>query len=216
MKILSIVLAILISCIGLHAQGDTTDYIDIGTDYRESPLETFHKGSTHHGWLVGLTAHYGQIESENAAFGGVKLAYIMNHSLEAGFAGVSFYSQLKNDDLDNGEVDIAGGYGGLHLAPVIRPIKKVHIAFPIMLGAGAVGYDEWNRRPGNSGFEFNDDWDEIFIAQVGANVVFNITKFFQVELGVNYLKTTDIELDKINNLSIDGFTGGFGFRFGRF
>lgn len=202
-------------CLVASAQNDS-DYIEIGNDRSQSPIETFQKADSHHGWVIAVRAHYGQIEKENALFGGVTLAYIMNHSLEIGLAGNGFYSMQDNNLLPNTDkLDLVGGYGGLHINPIIKPLKKVHIAFPILLGVGSVGYTDTSDRQGP--FERNnDEFDEIFVGQIGANLVFNISRAFQVEVGINYLKTTDIELAQQPDLSIDGITGGFGFRFGRF
>ncbi len=199
----------------IQAQQDSSRYIDIDEGYNPNEMETFRNDKQHHGGVFAFDVHYGQIEKENAIFSQFKAAYIMNRSLEVGLAGVGFYSDLQDGDFFDGDASLIGGYGGLHIAPVIMPLKRVHLAFPILLGAGAVGYDDelWGS-PGD--LRWDDDWDEIFVAQFGANVVFNITRNFQLELGARYLKTTDIELDRINDLDLDGWTGGFGFRFGWF
>ncbi len=206
-------LLIALGC-SLHGQ-DSTEYIDIGPNYDNEPIETFQSGNYHNGGFFGLDFRYGQIEGENAAFGGGKAAYIMNRSLEIGVAGMLFYSEQENILFEDSNLGIGGGYGGLYVAPVIKPLKKVHLSIPIVLGAGAVGYDEDIR--GQQGRLIHvDDWDEIFMVQGGLNLVFNVTSFFQAEIGLHYLHTTDIELDMVRNLDITGLTGGFGLRFGRF
>lgn len=215
MKYLLLPLTLLFFTCIINAQEENSDYIDIGGDRKHPEIETFQHGDDHHGWVIGLNINYGQIEKENAIFSGFKAAYIMNRSLELGFSGTAFYSQQNHTEFFDDELNLIGGYGGLHIAPIIIPLKKVHVAFPIMLGAGAIGYDDEISGPQGRLF-YENDWDEVFVGQIGATVVFNISRYFQIEVGANYLKTTDIELERVRNLNIDGFTGGFGFRFGRF
>ena len=206
-----------LSLVSVFAQQDTTsDYIDIGSDYQYKEMETFQKGNQRNGGFFAIDAHYGQIEGENAVFPGVKFAYVINSNLEIGFRGTGTFSEIKGAGFTDGKARILGGYGGLHIAPVILPLKKVHVAFPIMLGAGAVGYDDEEFRDPFGPRGTAHDYDEIFLAELGANVVFNVTKNFQIEVGARYLKTTDIELDRIQNLDINGVTAGFGLRFGWF
>jgi hypothetical protein len=204
------------SAYALIAQQDSTsEYIEIGPDYQYEKMETFQKGNQRNGGFFAFDIHYGQIEGENAVFPGVKFAYVINSNLEIGFRGTGIFSEIKGDEFLDGKANIMGGYGGLHISSVLFPFKKVHVAFPIFLGAGAVGYDE-NIRDRFGPRNFNNDFDEIFLAEIGANIVFNITKNFQIDVGARYMRTTDIELDKIQNLDINGVTAGFGLRFGWF
>lgn len=200
----------------MSAQEDSADYIDIGGGKAkdEKQLETFQRSVEHNGFMIGLDFRYGQIENENAFVGGAKIAYIMNRKLEIGLAGVSMISEQKPNSFFNDDWNVYAAYGGLHLAANIQPTKKVHFSIPILLGAGAVGYDEHFREPGQN--RFHDDFDEIFVAQVGGAMILNITSFMQAEIGVHYLHTTEIQLQHAPGLDINGVTAGFGLRFGRF
>ena len=205
----------LLGSLAIFAQTDTIDYIDIGPDYRPQELETFQKVRQPNGGFMSFNVNYGQIENENAIYTGGKIAYIMNRVFEIGLAGTGFFSEMDHPQFSNQRIDVFGGYGGLHLAPVLMPVKRVHVAFPILIGAGAVGFEEdYFNSPGYWNYE--RDWDEIFVGQIGANVVFNVTRFFQVEVGAQYLRTTEIHLDNLPDLSLNGFSGGFGLRFGWF
>lgn len=215
MKTLTTTIFLLLSLFSFAQEDAEGGYIDIGPEYGQEP-ETFAKPGYHHGGVFGADVHYTQIEGENAIVTGFKAAYIMNRSIELGAAGYGIYSELDHPTIDGAKMNILGGYGGFHCAPVIMPLKKVHFAVPIMLGAGAIGYDEDFRFNDPGEFNFANDWDEIFVAQVGLNVVFNITNFFQIEAGARYLQTTNIELDLVDDLDISGFSGGFGLRFGWF
>lgn len=210
-----IICTLFICSSSLFAQQDSTDYIDIGAGYDDRQIETFQQKKFHNGGYASLDFRYGQIENENALFAGGKVAYIMNRTLEVGLAGMGFITEQKNAAFEGNTLALGGGYGGLHLAAVIQPIKKVHFSIPVLLGAGAIGYDD--EISGTQGRPIQvDDWDEIFVAQVGANVVFNVTSFFQAEIGVHYLHTTEIELEHVPGLEINGLNGGFSLRFGRF
>lgn len=216
MKYQLIILFVLSMASIITAQEDSADYIDIGSNKKSTKqLETFQQSVDHNGFMFGVDLRYAQIEGENTFVGGGKLAYVLNRSLEIGFAGVGMYSEQKSNAFFKDDWSLYGGYGGLHLAANIMPTKKVHFSIPVLLGAGAIGYDEIVREP-NLSRRYIDDFDEIFVAQVGGALVFNITPFMQAELGVHYLHTTDIQLEHAPGLSINGFNGGFGLRFGRF
>lgn len=199
------------------AQETNDDYIEIGGEHakKQKELQTFQRSIDHSGFMFGVDLRYAQIEEENTFVAGAKLAYVMNRSLEIGFAGVGMFSEQKPNAFFKDDWNLYAAYGGLHLAANIMPTKKVHFSIPILLGAGAVGYDEIIREP-NQLRRYEDDVDEIFVAQVGGALVFNITHFMQAEIGIHYLHTTDIQLEHAPGLDINGVSGGFGLRFGRF
>jgi hypothetical protein len=205
--------AILLSFNSFAQVEENSQYIEIGDKKKKanSDIETFTSGNSHHGFMIGFDFRYGLVEDKGAVLSTFKVAYILNHSFEIGFAGVGIYSDL---DIENtgffNDPALTGGYGGIHLNPIISPNKKVHIAFPTLIGAGAVGYTNWR-------LSFDEDeWDPIFVFEPGVAVEFNIAKFFRIELLGQYRLSSKIKLEDSGIDRINGFSGGIGFKFGRF
>jgi hypothetical protein len=169
-----------------------------------------------HGVYLGLTFYYGEIDSKSTYMAGAKIAYVANQKFEVGFTGVGFYSdQNSNGPFDNN--DIFGGYGGLHLEPILFGDSTVSLSFPILVGGGAVSYSE---NDFNSTFDYDytysEEWDPFFVFEPGVSLMYNISSYLQVEMGVKYRLTSDINLypGGVNNLN--GFSGGIGLKIGVF
>ena len=190
---------------------ENSQYIEIGdTKKKKSEIETFTNGRSHHGFALGMVFRYGDIDGKGAFLSSFKASYIMNHYFELGFEGTGIYSRTE---LANGnKVTLTGGYGGLYMNPIIAPLKKVHVAFPTTIGVGAFGYDEYD-------FPFEPDfneWDAIFVAEPGVQLEFNIATFFRIELVGKYRFTSKLQLNDVPIKNLNGFSGGIGFKFGRF
>jgi hypothetical protein len=177
-------------------------------------IQTFHSGPMSHGFSVGLNGHYGRIEGEDALFFGMSLNYVMNHFLEVGLAGKWFYTEKDEPAFSDQDIVLTGGYGGLHISPSLFYTERVHVSFPLILGAGAVGYyDEELADIFDHDYDA-EDWDVMFVAEPGVNVVFNIARFFKMETGISYRITNEVKLDDLPEYRMDGISLGIGFKFG--
>lgn len=185
------------------------------TEDDDNYIEFNDRSNVVHGVYLGVGTYFGEIDGENTYNGSFKIAYVANREFEVGFAAVGFYSQqnIRTDAFE--ELDFAGGYAGLHIEPILFGRSKVNLSFPVLIGAGAVVYVEDNRRDVDIDFE-RDDWDEVFVVEPGINLLYNLSRFVQLEVGVRYRFSSKIDLEPNRIKNINGFSGGFGIKVGIF
>jgi len=91
------------------------------------------------GGYGAITIGWTQIDGQNAATMGARVAWIANHHFGLGLAGRGFITDFSTSTTYNpSEYFLAGGYGGLMFEPIIAPMYPVHVSFPILLGVGGV------------------------------------------------------------------------------
>ncbi|WP_396590840.1 hypothetical protein [Allomuricauda sp. R78024] len=167
-----------------------------------------------HGVYLGLSTYYGEIDGKDTYLGSVKVAYVANRKFEVGFVGTFLYSEQDNFRTTN--EDLIGAYGGLHLEPILFSKSAVNLSFPLLIGAGGVGY-----LGNNFDDRFDEDFDEddidaVFVLEPGMSVLFNISRYLQLEAGIKYRFSSKLDLE-FNPLSrINGFSGGVGIKVGVF
>jgi len=170
-----------------------------------------------HGVYLGISTHYGEIEGQGAYLLGAKVAYVANRQFEIGFAGVGFYSEQDFRNVALSEYDTFGGYGGLHLEPILFGAAKMNLSFPVLIGAGAVGYTGTDLRDTVEYSNGNvEEWDSFFIVEPGIGLLFNISRYVQVEAGLKYRFSSEISFEPNIVQKLDGFSAGFGVKFGVF
>ena len=171
-----------------------------------------------HGVYLGLTMSYGEVDRDDTYMGGVKIAYVANQQFEVGFAGNFIYSDqdIYNTALSQRE-DLIGAYGGLHLEPIFFSKSKVNLSFPVLVGAGGIGYikDNFHDEYYNEDFD-EDDFDPFFVAEPGVNLLFNISRYLQLEAGVKYRFTSKVDLKPNGIDNVNGFSAGIGIKVGVF
>ena len=173
-----------------------------------------------HGVYLGLTTHIGEINGKGTFFTGLKAAYVANQQFEVGVSMVGFYSQQNlSGDLSLTNEDLIGGYFGLHLEPILFSKSRVNLSFPVMIGAGAIGYVDGDLFEDND-YEFDEDnfetSDVLFIVEPGVNLLFNISRYIQLEAGVKYRFSSSIDLVPDSITRINGFSAGIGVKVGVF
>lgn len=205
----SIFTLLLLSCLCfLNAQEDESeDYIEFND-----------RNNIVHGVYLGLTTDYGEIDGNSTYLAGLKVAYVANQQFEVGFAGKFFYSEqdIYNNTLSRDE-DLIGAYGGLHLEPIFFSKSRVNLSFPLLIGAGAIGYidDDFH----DDAFEdelTEDDFDAVFIVEPGVSLLFNVSRYLQLEAGVKYRFSSTISIDASPVTRINGFSAGIGVKVGVF
>ncbi|CAM4381840.1 hypothetical protein [Zobellia nedashkovskayae] len=193
-------------------------FSSFGQDETDEYLEFNDRKNVVHGVYLGLDLGVGEIDGEPSYTGGIKVAYVANQQFEVGFAGTFLYSQqdLFNNTLSRNE-DLIGAYGGLHLEPIFFSKKRVNLSFPLLLGAGAVGYIENNFHDEEYEEELTeDDVDVVFVAEPGVSALFNISRYLQLEAGLKYRFSSRIELPPTRTTRINGFSAGIGVKVGIF
>ncbi|MCL6267067.1 hypothetical protein [Flagellimonas myxillae] len=167
-----------------------------------------------HGVYLGLTTHFGEIDGKDTYIGGLKVAYVANRKFEVGFVGNFLYSEQDNPRTVN--EDLIAVYGGLHLEPILFSENLVNLSFPILIGAGGVGYFGNNFDDPIDDNIDEDEIDAIFVLEPGMSLLFNVSRYVQLEAGVKYRFSNKLDLD-LNPLDrINGFSGGIGVKIGVF
>ena len=171
-----------------------------------------------HGVYLGLSTYFGEIDNKDTYIGGLKVAYVANRQFEVGFmANVLYSEQDVFNPRNSSNDDIIAVYGGLHLEPILFGKSKVSLSFPVLIGGGAVGYVNHYDIVHEEDVDLNeDDLDAVFILEPGMNVLFNISRYVQLEAGVRYRFSSEIELADSPLDRINGFSGGIGVKLGVF
>ena len=169
-----------------------------------------------HGVYFGLNFNYGEIDGKSAYMAGAKIAYVANKKLEVGFTGVGFYSDQKANAIVEGP-EIYGAYGGLHLEPIFFGDSEVSLSFPMLIGGGAASY-AYDAFDSIGGIEYTDpdDWSPFFVFEPGASVLYNVSSYLQLELGVKYRLTSTLDMYPGSVQNLNGFSGGIGIKIGVF
>lgn len=171
------------------------------------------------GFLIGFTTDYSQL-GENNTFGvGANIAIIANHSLAIGLVGKGFFSDAFPSTLSpTTKNNFSGGYGGILIEPILFPKSPIHLAFPVILGAGGItknilyNYDY--------PYEYTqievDDAAAFLIAEPGVELEVNVARWLRFGVGCSYRFTTELESTSIETQIMDGFTGGISIKMGLF
>lgn len=206
MKKYSLIILVLLTCFStlLQAQEDNNSYIEFND-----------RNNTVHGVYMGLGFHYGQIDKSDTYLNSFKVAYVANQKFEIGFIGVGFYSDLNRLGLGTNDEDLVGAYGGLHLEPILFSKSKFNLSFPLLVGAGATALIDGNLS--DNDIDDNDDWAPIFVIEPGMSVLYNISRFIQLETGIKYRLSSKVNLNPDDNIdNINGFSVGLGVKIGIF
>lgn len=195
---------------------NTTYAQDTNGDY----VEFNDRNNVVHGVYPGLTTHYGEIKDKDTYFTSLKVAYVANQQFEIGFVGTFFYSdQNVYRGISSYDEDLIGAYGGLHLEPIFFSKSLVNLSFPVLIGAGGMGYidDNYNDHDFDEQ-EFEDNAQALFIVEPGINALFNISRYLQLEAGVKYRFSSSVnDTDNFDRLKrINGFSAGIGVKVGIF
>jgi len=195
-----------------NAQDEQSDEED--GDY----VEFNDRNNVVHGVYLGLNFAYGKIDDKDSYMGGLKIAYVANQQFEVGFAGKFLYSEQNVFNTQNGiNEDLIGGYGGLHLEPILFSKSLVNLSFPLLIGAGAVGYVD--RKLIRQEEDINLDEDDVavlFVLEPGVTALFNINRYLQLEAGIKYRFSNKIDLFESPINRINGFSAGIGIKVGVF
>ncbi|MGI9551656.1 MAG: hypothetical protein ACR2MT_10680 [Aurantibacter sp.] len=181
---------------------------------KEDYVEFNDRKNVVHGVYLGLALHYGEIKGKSTYMTNLKLAYVANQQFEVGLGMVGFYSEQDLTGNFTANEDLIGGYVGLHLEPILFSKSMLNLSFPVLIGAGAVGYvdgdivDEQDIEVETS--------DALFVFEPGVNLLFNVNRYLQIEAGARYRFSGTIELSPSPLKRINGFSAGIGIKVGVF
>jgi hypothetical protein len=210
LRTLAIIVVFLAVTIGARAQNEG-EYQDI---------QTLMRGNESVGGYGAISLQYTELENRDAFVFGARGGVLMGHMVALGLGGSGFFNDMHYDATSGLDLSLAGGYGGFFFEPILFPKFPVHVAFPVLIGAGGVAVVSTND---------NDDWndhynseasDAFMVVEPGVEIELNVTRFFRFCIGGYYRYTSDVDIqDPLFDVSPDilrGFSGGVTFKFGRF
>lgn len=169
------------------------------------------------GGYGAFTIGYTEIENLDAIIIGGRGAWIIGHWFALGFGGTGFINDVRYNNVLDQNVNLSGGYGGLLMEPIILPWFPVHISIPVLFGAGGIAYVTGYE----SGEEYEpptyvEDATSFVILEPGAELEFNIVRFFRLSAGVSYRFTSVIDLYDTSSYPLNGWSGNITLKFGKF
>ncbi len=193
----------------------------------DDQMVTLLNNSNHVGGYGALSMKYFKMDNRDGVMFGGRGGIIVGHSISFGLTGSGFITQPVYDPVVGEDAMIVGGYGGIYIEPILLPRFPVHIALPMTIGGGGIGYNI-NRYDNNW-----DNWDEDYthgrgflIFEPGVEVEFNVMRHFRFAVGATYRLTSNIDLKYNTNGNyntriiprdaMNGLTVGMTFKFGVF
>ncbi len=170
----------------------------------DRPRALFNDSAAITGGFIDMSIRYTDVLGTDAVFLGFSGGVVLNHSWNIGLGAVFSTSVIKNPVyeqylLDSTTTDTQGGlelkvgYGGLYVEPVLYHRSVVHIALPILIGAGGVNYSY--PAPNGSNSQRNRiEGQAFFVVEPGVEVEVTIVRGFRVGLGGSYLYTSELSL----------------------
>lgn len=171
------------------------------------------------GGYGAFTIGYTKINGQDALLMGGRGEWIIGHGFGLGLGGYGFINDPIYDPIEDMNFSLAGGYGGLVMEPILFGWFPVHLSFPIMIGAGGVANTSYSANVYDP-YEYWDGYVEeasaFFAAEFGAELEFNLVRFFRLALFGSYRYTSDIRMAGIPDNALRGWSAGMTFKFGSF
>ncbi|WP_298485753.1 hypothetical protein [uncultured Maribacter sp.] len=200
-------LALLGFCLVSYAQ-DNGDYIEFND-----------RKNVVHGVYLGVSMHLGEMDNKDTFLPSFKVAYVANRKVEVGFVATFFYSQQNYfNEIEGINEDIIGAYGGLHIEPILFSKSTVNLSFPLLIGGGGLGVFDSDFDFENNDLEDDElrESDGFFVIEPGVNLLFNVSRYLQLEAGVKYRISSKTRLEPATLDRINGFSAGVGIKVGVF
>lgn len=184
----------------------------------DNQIGTIFSGHRSNGGYGAISLSYTEIENKDALMVGARGSWIMDHSLAIGLGGRGFINDLDHhrwmdDDYND---NLAGGYGGIYLEPIIGPRLPVHVSFPVLAGVGGIARianeDYWGNR-----HLYDDTNEDVFwILEPSVELEFNLTRHMRFAGTVAYRFTSEIEMENTDPDVMEGLSVGLILKFGKF
>ncbi len=188
----------------------------------DSEMKTLFNGQYHTGGYFSINFKGHNYFGEDVLMIGTKITGVINRTIGIGFEANAMLPSVEVSDFEltnlpeDGSFRPVIGYGGLLIEPIILSNQPVHVTFPILFGAGWVGYiRDWNEKVEEGEKELLDD-AVFFVFEPGVNLEFNLTRHTRLGLGVSYRATDNFELENTSLKAFNGINYNMQLKFGRF
>lgn len=194
-----------------------------GKEKPESDIKTlFGSADIVHGGYGGASVVYTEFNKKGGLLVGGRGGWIINHAISLGIGGYGITNKIDFKGIvENDEVTLNGGYGGMYIEFFVFPKQPIHLAFPILVGAGGVSYslDRYDADLDNDDEDFDPyfvDDDAFFVLEPGVEIELNVLRNFRVAFGASYRYLADMSLINTESDAFDGIATGISFKFGKF
>lgn len=176
----------------------------------------FSKGRSNGGYGA-LSFGYTRIDGKDAFLMGARGSWIIDHSFAIGLGGCGFVNDVNyhgwlNNELNN---NLAGGYGGIYLEPIIAARLPVHISIPVLFGVGGISRIDNQQNWDN--WVFDDSQSDVYLVfEPTVELEFNMTRHLRLAGTIGYRFTSKIEMQETNPDILEGTNIGLVVKFGKF
>lgn len=171
------------------------------------------------GLSVSPEFQYGMLAGQFTPMAGISAMVHINKKFGIGAAAYSTIDErFAPTKLDAAKaIGLSNAYGGLKLEFTPNPDAKVHVSFPLLIGAGIAQVDSVNGQherdhdyhQGNGLPEIErDDYDNhdgnelnYFVIQPGVNVEVNLIRYAKLFAGVSYRIVPTVSRDKMTGVT---------------
>lgn len=157
-----------------------------------------------HGGFGGPVVKLTQVDGSFAVLTGGRGGWIVDHRFVLGGGGYGLATRHKAKGLAVPGQDLEMGYGGVIVEAIIASDQLIHFSTEVLIGAG-----------GATTADGNED-DAFFVAEPGANLMLNITKFFRMGFGASYRFTAGADFGDLGDGDLSGGAAVLTFKFGSF
>lgn len=164
------------------------------------------------GGYGGPTVAVTSVNGEAALLAGGQGGWILNRRFVIGAAGRGLVT-LPDTEFGEQSAQIQMGYGGLLLEYIGAPAELVHYGLGIVVGGGIAQIVDLPFDP-----QFDGDLDQsgVFVAEPGARLEVNVTRYFRLGIGGGYRLVRGSDLRTVSNGDLSGLYSRLSFRFGSF
>lgn len=200
--------------------GTKTVTTNVGEEEKDSH-ETLFKKAKVTGFYFATNTSGVKLKDGWSAWTGGSVALTFNDKVSIGFSGRGLVSEVFSEKLgrDSQQLNLISGYGGLLIEPILFNDKLIHVTFPVVIGGGAYQLSErfwWDDYDFDDEFHFHQEARPYLVINPGVNAELNVTKWFRVAAGVNYLWTEDFRDNQSRTQELSGFGGNASLKFGWF
>ncbi|HZL10259.1 MAG TPA: hypothetical protein VFC65_09690 [Prolixibacteraceae bacterium] len=166
------------------------------------------------GGYGALSFSYTPIDGKDAFLMGARGSWIIDHSFAIGLGGCGFINDRNHHSWLNNEMNnnLAGGYGGLYLEPIIAPRLPVHISVPLLFGVGGISYIH-----DRNNWIYDDSQSDVYLVfEPAVELELNMTRYIRLAASFGYRFTSNIDMQNTNPDIREGTNIGIVMKFGKF
>jgi hypothetical protein len=166
-----------------------------------------------HGGFGGPVVRLTVVDGDFGVMTGGRGGWIIDHRFVLGGGGYGLVTELEtelpgppdgsgNPTYVTEKIDV--GYGGFIIEYVVASDRLIHCTFEGLIGAGGAST------------RLGDRDEAFFVAEPGANLVLNVTRFIRAGLGASYRYVGGLGLGELDSADLRGAAVVLSLKFGSF